>query len=99
MANAVYIGEAYKLVFPILSNGYLNINYDDAVIVGSTSEAEMRKGRLWGHNESFTIDAIITPYDVNGYGHRTSGNGLLTSEKTPPSPNLSLDNHADTTSN
>lgn len=88
MANEIYVGEAYKLVFPVLSNGYLNINYDSPEL-----------SPLWAHDTSFTIDAIITPYDVNGYGHRTSGNGLLTSEKTPPSPNLSLDNHADTTSN
>lgn len=99
MANEIYAGEAYKLVFPLLSNGYLNINYDDTVTVGSTTQAATREGRLWGHEESFTIDTLITPYDVNGYGHRTSGNGILTSEKTPPSPNLSLDNHADTTSN
>jgi len=99
MANEIYAGEAYKLVFPLLCNGYLNINYDDTVTVGSTTQAATREGRLWGHEESFTIDTLITPYDVNGYGHRTSGNGILTSEKTPPSPNLSLDNHADTTSN
>ena len=88
MANEIYVGEAYKLVFPVLSNVYLNINYDSPEL-----------SPLWAHDTSFTIDAIITPYDVNGYGHGSSGNGLLTSEKTPPSPNLSLDNHADTTSN
>ena len=85
MANEIYVGEAYKLVFPVLSNGYLNINYDTPEL-----------SPLWAHDTSFTIDAIITPYDVNGYGHGSSGNGFLTSEKTPPYPNDGLSNRAST---
>jgi hypothetical protein len=56
--------------------------------------SESRKRSIWasssldgGHDGSFTIEAIITPYDVNGHGSRASGvHGVLDSTKTPPYP-------------
>ena len=92
MAN-VYVGDSKKLVFPVMCDGHIKLEYDDTNI--STS-----KGNFWNHTGNFVLEAIITPYDVNGNGHATTANlDTLTSTKTPPSPNLSLDNHADTTSN
>ena len=168
MVNA-YVGESYKLVFPILGRGYLNIDFDahtsgaveasGVLVVGSASSgstktltvdtvdattkfsvnddvfddtgallgtiasltatqivldeniqaavsdnenlkkhviptSESRKRSIWasssldgGHDGSFTIEAIITPYDVNGHGSRASGvHGVLDSTKTPPYP-------------
>ena len=168
MVNA-YVGESYKLVFPILSRGYLNIDFDahttgavestgvlvvGAVGSGSTKTltvdtvdattkfsvnddvfddtgallgtiasltatqivldentqaalgdnenlkkhviptSESRKRSIWassskdgGHDGSFAIEAIITPYDVNGHGSIASGvHGVLDSTKTPPYP-------------
>ncbi len=164
MVNA-YIENSYKLVFPILCNGYLNLDYDIPVThtsaaqeasgvlvngavndnstttiavdtvdattkfsVGDTvydnagasvgivsavtatqitlaanndealgdnenlkrnlSTTEILRNRsLWAHDDSFTIEAIVTPYDVNGVGSRkTNTHGILTSEKTPPYP-------------
>jgi len=89
MVNA-YIEDSYKLVFPLMCNGYLRLNYDDAVSVGSDSsstEAISRKRNLWAHDDSFTIETIITPYDVNGIGTRTANrHGVLDSTKTPPYP-------------
>lgn len=73
-----------------MSSGYLRLNYDDTVTVGSDSsstEAISRKRNLWAHDDSFTIETIITPYDVNGIGTRTaSRHGVLDSTKTPPYP-------------
>ena len=44
---------------------------------------------VWEHTGSFTFEAIVTPYDINGYGIRHNGSssaeGILTSEKTIPS--------------
>ena len=91
MVNA-YVGKPYKLVFPLLCNGYLNINYDDTVTVGSdgsSTTAISRLKPLWAHDGSFTLEAIITPYDVNGVASRTAGkDGILDSQKTPPYPCL-----------
>ena len=92
MAN-VYVGDSKALVFPVMCDGHLKLEYDDTNI--STS-----KGNFWNHTGNFVLEAIITPYDVNGNGHATTTNlDTLTSTKTPPSPNLNLDNHADATSN
>ena len=93
MASTAHVGDTRALVFPVMCNGYLQLDY-------SENSNSNYKHNLWGHkNEPFTFEAIVSPYDVNGIGHRTSGNGRLDSTKTPPSPNLSLDDHADTTSN
>jgi len=92
MASTAHIGDSRALVFPVMCNGYLQLDY-------SENSNSNYKHNLWGHkDEGFTFEAIVSPYDVNGIGHRTSGLGRLDSTKTPPSPNLSLDDHADTTS-
>jgi len=93
MASTAHVGDSRALIFPVMCNGYLQLDY-------SENNNSNYKHNIWGHkDEAFTFEAIISPYDVNGIGHRTSGKGRLDSTKTPPSPNLSLDNHADATSN
>jgi hypothetical protein len=92
MATTAHIGESRALIFPVMCDGHLKIEYDDY----NTNDS---KHKLWDCGGPFSIEAILTPYDVNGVGHRDSGQGRLDSTKTPPSPNLSLDDHADTTSN
>jgi hypothetical protein len=72
MAN-VYLGNSKALVFPVMSDGYLKIPYADSNI--STS-----KGNLWNLSEGFVIEALITPYDVNG----NATDEVLTSTKTVP---------------
>ena len=78
MAN-VYIGDSKALVFPVMCDGYLKL---DADTVGTASS----KGNFWNHSDSFTIEAIITPYDVNGNGHGSADVDIKTSTRTPPSP-------------
>tara|TARA_B100000902_G_scaffold156215_1_gene152562 strand:+ start:2566 stop:5532 length:2967 start_codon:yes stop_codon:yes gene_type:complete len=165
MVNA-YIENSYKLVFPLLCEGYLNLDYDvtgeiqhsstvestgvlvngaindnsttnivvdtvdattkfeigdnvyDAAnaLVGVvsavtatqitlaanndealannenlkkniTTTTTLRDRGIWAHDSNFVLEAIITPYDVNGAGSRTSGrHGVLDSQKTPPYP-------------
>ena len=114
MVNA-YAGNTYKLVFPLLSSGYLNLNYDESVtqIEGTTGTVggsgddtstptsstivSTREKTPWNHTGAFTIECILTPYDVNGsakYG--ASEFGVLDSTKTPPYPSDSLSNRATT---
>lgn len=147
----VYSGNSYKLVFPLLSKGFLKLNFRDNNIdhsitttlasnysSGSTS-LELTDGsafpstgtgtidgvpfswtaknnftlivpnlgtnyasgvtitndvtslnNIWKYTDSFTLEAILTPYDVNGYANRLSGNGVLTSTKTRPYLNDSV---------
>mgnify|MGYP005988701845 FL=1 len=92
MATTAHVGDTRALIFPVMCDGHLKIEYDDYNTNNSKDE-------LWDYGGSFSIEAIVTPYDVNGIGHRTSGKGRLDSTKTPPSPNLSLDDQADATSN
>ena len=101
MATTAHVGDTRALVFPVMCDGHLKIEYDDYNsndLTGSNTIDESRHP-LWDYGGPFSIEAIVTPYDVNGVGHRTSGQGRLDSTKTPPSPNLSLDDQADTTSN
>lgn len=72
MAN-IYVGESKALVFPVMSEGYLKMEYDDT----NTSDS---KGNLWNLSESFVVEAIITPYDVNG----NASAEVTTSTKTVP---------------
>lgn len=76
----VYVGESRKLVFPVMCDGFLKIEYDNTNTTTS-------KGNFWNHSDSFIFETIITPYDVNGFGHETdSSKDTLDSIKTPPSP-------------
>jgi len=95
MVNS-YVGETYKLVFPLLSKGYLKLDFSDNNIDTTPNPDVTTLSTIWEHTDSFTLEAIITPYDVNGDAHRTTGNGVLTSTKTPPYPNDSLSNRATT---
>jgi len=81
MAN-VHVGTTKKMVFPVLCDGHLKIEYDDYNVTDS-------KSNFWAHTDSFTIEAIITPYDVNGNGHQTTSRDTKTSTKTTPSPVVS----------
>lgn len=82
MAN-VYIGDSKALVFPVMCDGYLEL---DADTVGTATS----KGNFWNHTDDFTIEAIITPYDVNGNGHASADVDTKTSTKTPPTPRDSI---------
>ena len=166
MANA-FVQDSYKLVFPLLCSGYLELDYDESVVVQTTSDlessgvlvngavnngasttiavdtvnattkfaindtvytsgnvlvgtisavtstqitldevnktalsdddnlkrikpavlTELRERSIWNHDANFTIEAIITPYDVNGVGTRlANAQGVLDSQRTPPYP-------------
>ena len=83
----VYVGETKSLVFPVMCDGYLQLKYLEKN-ANTSVDLALREG-VWGHTGSFSIEAIITPYDVNGYGSRGStATGVTTSEKTPPSVNV-----------
>ena len=66
-----------------MCDGYLQIDYSDAV-------AEEPYG-IFAHDRAFTVEAIITPFDINGYGFKLAGSnspagavGVADSIKTMP---------------
>ena len=83
------IGNKKGLVFPVMCNGCIKIDYQDNIPdIGSDADTsnDIPYG-IWGHNGSFCFDAIITPYDVNGSGNHTTGTSATTvtnSKKTFP---------------
>ena len=82
----IYAGNKKALVFPIMGDGYVHLDYskhipqgpDGAAYSEATHGIEIDEGAddddakygLWSLADSFTMEGIITPYDVNGFGHR-----------------------------
>jgi len=83
----VYVGETKSLVFPILSDGYIKQTYGNTN--PTNTSLALRQGH-WGITKGFTLEMIITPYDINGFGSKTTGSGITDSEKTIPSLNTSV---------
>ena len=79
----VLLGKQRGLVFPVMCNGGVVIDYGDNIpsqnlqVTGSdTSSANTENVHigygLWANEGSFTLESIITPYDINGYGEISS---------------------------
>ena len=65
----VFIGKQRSLVFPIMCNAHVSIPYASNIPdIGSSGTSDDVPYGLWAHTDSFTFEAIFTPYDVNGMG-------------------------------
>jgi len=73
MSYSIFAGKQKSLVFPVMCNGFLTIDYaknvPDATTSADTSD-DIPYG-IWAHQGSFTFEAIVTPYDINGSGAYT----------------------------
>lgn len=65
----VLTGKQRSLVFPVMCNGFVTVDY--AANVATTNYG------IWDHEGSFCFEAVVTPYDVNGYG-KWSSNSVRT---------------------
>ena len=74
MQMNVYAGTQNSLMFPVMCDAYVNIDY-------SKNIANERTG-IWDLSGSFTVEMIVTPYDVNG-----SGDNVTTKHSSAPSIN------------
>lgn len=66
----VLTGKQRSLVFPIMCNAFVKLDYSDN-IPDTNSNADTSDDiayGLWAHEGSFSFEAIVTPYDVNGFG-------------------------------
>ena len=56
-----------------MCNGFVKLDYSDNV-VDTNSDGDASNDIAYGlfdHEGSFTFEAIITPYDINGYGRQS----------------------------
>ena len=53
------IGKQRGLVFPVMCNGHVRIDYSDNV----PSTLDNQAYGIFAHTGSFTFEAILTPYD------------------------------------
>lgn len=77
-------GKQRSLVFPVMCNAFVKIDYSDNIPRGVdgafTTDDEVLYG-IWNHKDSFTIETTLTPYDINGYGLKTSVPSTTNSKK------------------
>lgn len=89
------VGKQRALVFPIMCNAFATIDYSDNVPdteSNSDSSDDVGYG-IWAHDRSFTFEAIVTPYDINGYGTYAEGmtkRSITASKKIMPALNQSV---------
>lgn len=70
----ILAGNQRALIFPVLCNGFVKVDYEDNIPdTNSNNDNTDDIGYgLWAHTGSFTFEAIVTPYDINGYGTHSS---------------------------
>ncbi len=77
----ILTGKQRALVFPVMCNGYVKIDYSDNV---PDSTDDVGYG-IWSHSGDFTFESIVTPYDINGAFNTTlRGRTLTASTKVMP---------------
>ena len=86
----IFAGKQRSLVFPVMCNGFATIDYAENIPDAGTSSDttdDITYG-IWAHTGSFTIEAVVTPYDIMGAGTSVSGqvavSNRLTSKKIFP---------------
>ena len=89
------VGKQRALVFPIMCNAFATISYAENVPdTGSNADSTDDVGYgIWSHDRSFTFEAIVTPYDINGYGTYATGmtkRSISSSKKIMPALNQSV---------
>lgn len=73
MSYAIFTGKQRSLVFPIMCNGFLTLDYSNNISTTDSTASDIKYG-LWALNDNFTFECVLTPYEINGYGiHRISG--------------------------
>ena len=79
----ILAGKQRALVFPVMCNGHVKIDYSDNVVDtgGDSSTTNDIAYGLWAHEGSFTFESIITPYEINGYGTHSNETAPTYSDK------------------
>lgn len=80
----ILAGKQRALQFPVMCNACVKIGYSDNIpdTGNNTNTTDDIAYGLWAHTGSFTFEAIITPYDINGFGNYSE----RTVSSNPPMP-------------
>lgn len=63
----VLTGKQRSLVFPIMCNAFVKMDYSDNVPnTGDAATYDDIGYGFWGHEGSFSFEALVTPYEING---------------------------------
>ena len=92
----ILVGKQRSLVFPVMCNAHITIPYADNVADtnrNSDRTDDIGYG-LWSHEGRFTIEAIVTPYDVNGYGTQSDATKKTVANSKKIMPALSKSEYA-----
>ena len=96
MANA-FVQDSYKLVFPLLCSGYLELDYDESVVVQTTTDLEssgvLVNGAVNnGASTTIAVDTVdaTTKFAINDTVY-TSGNVLVGTISAVTSTQITLD--------
>ena len=70
----VLTGKQRSLVFPIMCNAFVKMDYTDNIPnTGNAATFDDVAYGLWAHEGSFSFEALITPYEINGNStHQTT---------------------------
>jgi len=86
MTYSIFTGKQRSLVFPIMCNGFLTLDYSDNIASGTGISYG-----VWDLDDNFTFECVLTPYEINGYGtHSASGDIVI-----PETGNLTKETHTD----
>ena len=77
----ILTGKQRGLVFPVMCNGHLKIDYSENV---PDSTYDLGYG-IFAHTGSFSMEAIVTPFDINGDGQNSRIASFSTGGKDRPS--------------
>ena len=76
MTYSIYSKERNSLQFPVMCNGYVQIKTADAYSTEPTG--------IWDYQGPFTLEMIVTPYEVNGMDNPYSASYNENSQKSLP---------------
>ena len=77
---SIFVGNQKSLVFPVMCNGFITIDYSDNIADTDSNnnvDDDVPYG-IWKHEGDFTFEAVITPYEINGYQQSKSSADLPT---------------------
>ena len=92
MSYRTLVGTKKSLIFPVMCYGGLKMPYDSNIPDANTSgTTDDEPYGVFDWDDSFTIQTILTPYDIHGLGwgavnsdNPVSKIGIVTSKKTMP---------------
>lgn len=72
--QTIYSKDKKSLQFPVMCNGYVKLQHKD-----DDGNVPLQNVGIWGNTGDFTIEMLVTPYDVNGNSATPTHTGSIKS--------------------